>query len=76
MKKPSLDDIVPLFRAKKILLEVTERVKRDFFLADESLRLDVGGVSNFRNNVVYAKVKDGSAKVKLHEIAGKGSTIT
>ena len=45
---------------------MTESVKRDLFLADEPLRLDVGGV------VVFAKVKDGPATVKLQEIAGKG----
>ena len=56
------------FRAKEVLADITEGLKRDW---KEPLKLEFCGVGNFGNSVVYVKVKDGPAKDKLHQISGR-----
>ncbi len=55
-----------VYRARQVLKEITEKLKDSFV----PLKLEFSGIGHFRNNVIFAKIKDGPAKDKLCEIAG------
>ncbi len=57
-----------MYRAKRVLEEIMEIVKETLVT---SLKLEFSGIDTFRNDVVFVKMKDGPAKDKLCEIAGK-----
>lgn len=58
------------FRAKAVLSEAAERVRRDILAADGPPVLEFHGMGHFDTSVAFVKVRDGPAKDKLLQIAG------
>ena len=50
-------------------------IHKKYSLGGKPLRLEIGGIGNFRDQVVFAQVKDGPAKDNLCRTASKNDWL-